>query len=189
MSKPYTYTIPELKNLYENADEQIRLFEDKPTELILFKLSKSTWNIREVCEHLIAFGRLYLEQINRAISSEKDPPQNSDPFQPGWLVRKWAALFEPPYKLKIKTFPLMEPKGKKEIQATFNALHEVQVEVIKILQEAEKYEWDLEKIKGKNPVFRLMPMSLIDFLVLMEVHQRRHFWQIEQILKKVGEVT
>ncbi|MEX0770727.1 MAG: DinB family protein [Balneolaceae bacterium] len=187
MNKAYTYSIPELKERYRNADKQIRLYEDKPTDLILFKLSESTWNIREVAEHLTAFGRLYLRQINKAITEQSPLPQAGGPFQPRWIYKKWAVFFEPPYKFKMKTFPLMEPKDEKEVNSTFDALHEFQNKIIDLLAQAEKSRWNLEKIKGRNPLFRILPMSLIEFLVLIEVHQRRHFWQIEQILKKIGE--
>jgi hypothetical protein len=105
------------------------------------------------------------------------------PFRPRWHFRRMAAFFEPPYKLKLKTLPVLKPGNQEEVRETLGELADIQANVLYILEQAGASRWNLKKIKAKNPMFRFLSMSLIEFLVIMEVHQRRHFWQIEQNLK------
>jgi len=65
-------------------------------------------------------------------------------------------------------------------------LIETELQLLKLLDHAEKGSWDLTKITGKNPLLTFVPMNLIEFLVILLAHQRRHFWQIKQLLDKFG---
>ena len=187
MSELYRYDIKDLQKLFRKANKQIDSLKDKPSDLLLFKLSEDTWNIHEICQHLSEFGRLYLEQMNRAITKATPMPQKKGPFQPRWFYRKIAGFLEPPYKMKLKTLPMMTPEPDEETTSAFDDLADIQANVEYLLENAKDESWNLEKIKGHNPASRLLRMNLIEFLVILEVHQRRHFWQIEQIMKKFGD--
>lgn len=186
MSKPYNYTISELEQKFKDASEQIKEYHNLSADLMTLKPEPERWNIHEICQHLVTFGKLYLSSMDKAISKANPMPQRDGPFQPRWRFRKMATLFEPPYKLKMKTLPVLKPAHDSEIEDTLEELDDIQANVLYILEEAASGNWNLKKIKGKNPVYRFLSMNLIEFLVIMEVHQRRHFWQIEQNLKLFG---
>lgn len=65
-------------------------------------------------------------------------------------------------------------------------LIETNKQVLDLLNIAEDEQWDLNEIKGRNPVIKLTKMTLTEFIVYMEAHQRRHFQQIENILGVMG---
>lgn len=154
---------------------------------MLLKLSEEIWSPIEVCQHLVQFNGLYLKQINRILKNATSLPQKRGPFRPRWIYRVTAQILEPPYKLKLKTLPILKPSSETEILETLDELSKIQQKVQKILVDAEINNWDLEKIKGENPVYRFITMSIVEFLVILDVHQRRHFWQIQQILITAGE--
>jgi len=95
---------------------------------------------------------------------------------------------EPPYKLKIPTLAPMYPKASAEtgMQSTTMELRETNTMVIELLHELKSNSADLDKIKGRHPVFKFLPMSLTDLFLVMSSHQRRHLWQAEQTLHRLS---
>jgi hypothetical protein len=183
MSNRYYFTIKELEEKFEEAARRIGEIQNYQPDLMLMKPGPGRWSIHEICLHLVEFGKLYLREMDKAIAKANPMPQRDDPFRPRWHFRRMAAFFEPPYKLKLKTLPVLKPGNQEEVRETLGELADIQANVLYILEQAGASRWNLKKIKAKNPVFRFLSMSLIEFLVIMEVHQRRHFWQIEQNLK------
>lgn len=183
MSHQYNFTISELEQKFKGASEQVKEYQQLPTDIMSLKPEPERWSIHEICQHLVVFGKLYLREMDAAITKAAPMPQKSGPFRPRWHFRKMAAFFEPPYKLKMKTLPVLKPVLENEIEDTLDELDDIQANVLYVLDQAAENHWDLKKIKGKNPVYRFLSMNLIELLVNMETHQRRHFWQVEQNLK------
>jgi len=184
MSSRYYFTIKELKELFEDAAEKVEELHSYQTDLMLAKPGPDKWSNHEICLHLVEFGNFYLMEMDKAITKANPMPQRDDPFRPRWYFRKMATLFEPPYnKMKLKTVSMFKPGSDEEVREALEELADVQANVLYILEQAGASRWDLKKIKGKNPVIRFLSMSLIELLVILEVHQRRHFWQIDQNMK------
>jgi len=188
MKKEYNFTLSELTEMYQNASRQISIYRDTSVKQFLFKPGPGSWSAHDVCRHLIVFGNNYLKQMDKAITKTKPLPQSKGPFRPRWHFRYMANFFEPPARMKVKTLPLFQPGNFEEVSRTLDELSAIQANVLNMLDEAKPEQWDLHKIKGKNPAFRFLSMSLIEFLVIMEVHQRRHFWQIEENFKVHDEM-
>ncbi len=179
--------LEELKAKYEDADRQISSYRTEPAEKMLFKPSKTGWSATEVCRHLIEFGKGYLHQMDQAVEHIRPTPQSDGPFRPRWRYRKMAAFFEPPYRLKVKTLPIFSPGDSQSVEQALEELSDIQQNVLYLIERAARDRWDLNRIRGRNPAFKMLSMSLIEFLVLMETHQRRHFWQIDQNFKRYEE--
>lgn len=190
MAIPKYITINEFTEKFEGAKTVIHEYGSLDEDTVNFKLNSKTWSCTEVCQHLIRFNDIYLKQMEKGVKGSNILPVNKtkNSFTPKWTVRKLAGYLEPPYKLAIKTIKPMYP-SKTELNAadTFFRLIEIQDEVIAILQTARKEQWDLDKIKNRHPLLKVFKMSITDFLVFIDAHQRRHFWQIEQILKRIPE--
>jgi hypothetical protein len=95
MSKAYIYTISELKQKFKDASEQVKEYHDLSVDLVTLKPEPERWNIHEICQHLVVFGKLYLSSMDKAISKANPMPQRNGPFQPRWRFRTMAAFFEP----------------------------------------------------------------------------------------------
>lgn len=183
MSTTYRFDYDEIKSRFDTAANQITSYRRNSSDQMLFKPSPGTWSARDVCQHLVVFGRIYLREIDSAISKTKPIPQREGYYRPRWHFRKLAAFFEPPYKLKMKTVSAFSPGDEKSVVQALNDLEDVQQKILNILKQAESASWDLQKIKGKHPLISFLSVSLIEYLVLTEVHQRRHFWQIQMIFE------
>ncbi|NBC25362.1 MAG: hypothetical protein GVY08_00735 [Bacteroidetes bacterium] len=190
MAIPQQLTINEFKEKFEGAKTVIHEYGTLDSDTVIFKLNPETWSCTEVCQHLIRFNELYLAQMKKGIEHHTVLPvsKRKQTFSPKWSVRKLAGYLEPPYKMAIKTIKPMYP-SKVELSAadTFHRLIEIQDELIDLLQTAENEEWNIDEIKAPHPLIRFYEMSLTDFIVFIDAHQRRHFWQIEQILKRIPE--
>ncbi|REL24992.1 DinB family protein [Rhodohalobacter sp. SW132] len=190
MSIAKEFTIEQLIEKFEGAKTIIHEYGSLPRETVLYKLNPETWSCVEVCQHLIQFNKLYINQMNSAIEKLNAIPaaQNGHTFSPKWSARKLAGYMEPPYSFGIKTVKPMKPDGSESDPAeTIERLIEVQDELIELLKRADSENWDLDKIKGRHPLIKLLRLSLTDFLIIMDAHQRRHIWQIEQILKRIPQ--
>lgn len=190
MAIPRNLTIGELKEKFEGAKTVIHEYGSLAEDTVNFKLNPETWSCTEVCQHLIRFNEIYLKQMDSAIQSQ-DTSLTGDPnssFSPGWIVRLLAGYLEPPYKIAIKTIKPMYP-SRVELSAadTFHRLIDTENKLLLMLQKAEEQQWNLDKIKGRHPIFKFLKMSLTDFLIFIDAHQRRHFWQVEQILIRIPE--
>lgn len=183
-------TLNEFKDKFEGSKTVIHEYGSLDEETVNFKLNPETWSCTEVCQHLIRFNNIYLEQMRKAVQDYKVLPvsKSKDAFTPKWIVRKLAGYLEPPYKLAIKTIKPMYPSNVELSAAdTILQLIQIQDELLVMLDTAEKEQWNLDKIKGSHPLVKIFKMSLTDFLIFIDAHQRRHFWQIEQILKRIPE--
>ncbi len=187
MSTDYSYTITDLENLFENAQDKIDTYRSVSDETVMKRIKDGSWSILEICDHLVVFGNLYLKEMDKAITKSNPVPQQEGPFRPRWHFRKMASLFEPPYKMKMKTLPALQPSNTENLSETFDGLSDIQANILYILEQAGASRWNLKKIKGKNPVYRFLSMNLIEYMVMIDVHQRRHFWQIEQLLSILNE--
>ena len=185
MPIPKNITYSDLEEKINGALIIIDEYRGIPAETMEIKLNSKTWSCTEVCQHLIQFNRLYLRKMNRAIEQADSKPKSDNDFKTGWLTRKLGGMVEPPYKIGIKTLKPMYPSNLElSITDTLDALANTENEVLQILDRAKQEQWNLDKIKGRNPVFKFK-MSLTEFIIYLDAHQRRHFWQIEQILKRL----
>jgi len=191
MSIDKKFTIDQLTEKFEGAKTVIHEYGSLPNEVVNYKLNPSTWSCVEVCKHLIQFNTIYLDEIENALQKPDKIPviQNEKSvFSPNWIVRKLAGYMEPPYKFGVKTIKPMAPeKIQLDPAETFHRLIESEDEFLTLLEKAENEKWNLDKVKGRHPVFKFLKMSLTDIFILTDAHQRRHFWQVEQILKRIPE--
>lgn len=188
-----------MKKRSYNYNRYITQFEEAKTSalwlqssvdsnLLVTRPSSHTWSAAECVAHLIEFGNIYFENINRKI--EIAPSDKADPaqaFPPRLIWKGIIKLFEPPYKLKLKTIKSFKPKqaahnDASEIFATFL---ELQDRFIDQLKRCRQKGIHLNNIKVSHPLLPFIKMTLSEAYAVAEAHQRRHLWQAEQVLTKL----
>jgi len=186
MGKSYSYT--DIISEYTKALERIDELTQAPEDLFLLKPDSDTWSANESFRHLRRFNNLYIRSIDQIERESKDTRAANPQFRPSMPARVIIKIMEPPYKLKIPTLSPMYPKASVEsgMQSTTMDLRETNRMVIELLDELKSNSADLDKIKGRHPVFRFLPMSLTDLFLVMAAHQRRHLWQAEQTLHRLS---
>ena len=183
-----TYSYNDLMDLFHKDLNRIQEFHDIPEDLITLKPDPSTWSATEVLKHIIQFNGLYITQMNEALENNEPIKAQKEQFRPRFIFRQAIRFFEPPYKVKMKTVAPMYPNNSDDDdpKKPIEDLTEVNREIISRIETFRKEKLDLDQIRGKNPLLKWVPMSLSEFILLLEAHQRRHFWQIEQILLKLS---
>lgn len=188
MATQLIFTYPGLIRAFEQAIETIEGYREIDSAAFHLKLNEKTWSGIEICQHLIQFNRLYLRQMEKAILKTDEKPTYNNTFTLRWVYKKMVSWIEPPVKLKVKTLAPMYPaKSGTSAENVIDKLIETNKQVLDLLRIAEDEQWDLNKIKGRNPVIKLAKMTLTEFIVYLEAHQRRHFQQIENVLEVISE--
>ncbi|WP_234567273.1 DinB family protein [Rhodohalobacter sp. 614A] len=186
MADAYSYL--QLTDLFNKDLSRIDEFHAIPDDLISLKPDPTTWSASEVIQHVIKFNELYISQMDVAVDSNNMVKAQKELFKPRFVFRHAIRFFEPPYKVKVKTFAPMYPNnsGNKDPKQPIDELAEMNRNLIRRIETFRDEQLDLDRIKGKNPIIKWIPMSLSEFILLLEAHQRRHFWQIEQTLLKLS---
>lgn len=182
------YSYDQMSDLIKKDLQRIDDFYSIPKDLISLKPEPDSWSACEIIQHIGKFNGLYMEQIDKAIESGKNVKANGEQFKPRFIFRQFIRFLEPPYKIKTKTIAPMYPNNTGDVdpEEPINDLKESNLEINKRIEIFRDQQLDLNKIKGKNPILQWVPMSLAEFILVLEAHQRRHFWQLEQTLLKLS---
>jgi hypothetical protein len=178
----------ELISTFESARKKIETFRNISGELFFMKPGPGRWSADEICRHITSFNNLYIGAIEKAGQSSPVFDETGKSFSAGFLCRKYVAFLEPPYTVKIPTIKPFRPEPKSTVNRArdvISKLADTEDKLIELLTNFEKNRIDLEKTKGKNPILTFLPMSVIDFIVLFDAHQRRHFWQLDQTVQQL----
>lgn len=184
--KRYSYS--DLIQLFENAIIKAESFKDIPEDLLALKPDSSSWSTGEIFRHLVKFNNIYLGYINRAIKNTANPKPVTDEgsFQPRLIFRGLIGFVKPPYKIKMSTIAPMYPVDVdgQNFHSELDLLIKTNEQMIGRIRNAGDEKLNLNKIKGKNPVFKIS-MTLSEFILMFDAHQQRHFWQADQTLKRL----
>jgi hypothetical protein len=173
---------------FQSAKQKIASFNEIPSDMFNLKPDITSWSAAEICGHLTQFNRLYIREIQKAASNATKSENSPDQFSAGFFFRLYARNLEPPYKIKLKTLKPLYPLNKDlKKEDVIEKLIVTQSEILQLLSSFETENIDLDRTKGRNPLLKILPMSITDFLVLMDAHQRRHFWQLEQTILKLSD--
>jgi len=187
MSENHVFTFNDLKSMAGGAITVIEEYKKFPEDSMNLKLNPKTWSAAEVCRHLIQFNCIYLDLIENAINKSDPEKTQKRGFKPGWMAGKMISFMEPPYKIGVKTISPLKPQiNENTALDTFNELINTEERLIEFLDTAENHSVNLDKLKAFHPVFKVFRMSVTEYILLLDAHQRRHFWQIEQILKRLS---
>lgn len=183
--RPYTYAsfIYQFDRAKDTAAELI-LSIDEYT--FLSRPAPETWCIAECFSHLNNFGKIYLDTIRQGIDADAPSGAEADsPFPPRFYWKWIIDWFEPPYKIKVKTFRPFEPEPVSGFtrQQVLKDFTDLQDRFIAQLEQTKQQGYDLGMIKVQNPIFTFVGMRLSECYAVVTAHQRRHFWQTRQILK------
>lgn len=185
---PKIYSYDDMSDLIKKDLDRIDDFYEIPEDLISLKPEPDSWSACEIIRHISKFNGLYMEQMDQAVESKKIVKANGQQFKPRFIYRQFIRFLEPPYKIKTKTIAPMYPNnvGNVDPENLINELKENNLEINKRIETFREQQLDLNQIKGKNPVLQWVSMSLSEFILVLEAHQRRHFWQLEQTLLKLS---
>ena len=157
-------------------DLELLLAGRKNTEL-LTRLEPDLWSVAECLDHLTQTTRTFLPAIERAIAAA--PKLKIDRrLRTGILPSLFIRHLNPPYRIRLKVLPQLAP-GRADAGALANFM-ESQSQLLTILSSTAGLA--IDKVRIKSPVYGRIRYNIYGALRMLAAHQRRHIWQISQIL-------
>jgi hypothetical protein len=144
----------------------------------------------EILSHLVQAGNEYYPQIKKALDKKDDKlAKGNEPFTPGLLFRWFIGQVSPENRRKLPTVSSFEPSHISELDSnkTLSDFLNLQDSFIHILKRAKLEGFDLDHIKARNPILKIIPMSLTACFGVADAHQRRHFDQMRALRKRFSE--
>lgn len=168
-----------LEELWANEAQVRKLASEVDAEAFVTPPSPGAWSPAACIDHLVITARQFLPLWDKALAASK--PGKGEARYAFW-ERKFAALLEPPYRMKGKTQAAFEPKtanSKDEVIELYFASHELVKQRAEILRER-----DIAKIDIVSPFASWMKYNIAFSFDLLLVHERRHLWQAQQAAPK-----
>ncbi len=107
ISQSYRYN--DMLNQFEKADKKAKeLVKNVDNKLLLQRPSPDRWSSAECIQHLVQFGDIYYDKINRRSERVETGESFSEAvFKPRFHFKIINKYMEPPYSFKVKPSPLL----------------------------------------------------------------------------------
>jgi hypothetical protein len=168
----------EFEQIAQDADALVTPLSD---EQFIWRSRPASWSVAQCIEHLNTTARLYLPQLDEAISNAiRRGTYGEGPFSYNVIGRFLTAAMEPPARFRItspKAFHPPPARSRAEVTAAFRAY---QVQFVDRLRQANGL--DLARAKVRSPTYSWLRFSLGSGFALMLAHERRHLWQARNVV-------
>lgn len=142
-------------------------------------LSPASWSVAQCLDHLARTTTSFLPAISSAIVLAPRLTGNRR-LRTGAITRLFLRNLEPPYRLRFKVLAPLVPCDH-GFDSAWSAFENSQVELLKTIQSAIGLAVD--QVRVKSPVYGGFSYNVYGALRMLAAHERRHLWQIQQILK------
>jgi hypothetical protein len=148
-----------------------------PTQLG-WKPTPERWSIGQCVQHLNLSDERALKAIDRMIDEARTRELYAHgPFKYRFLERLLIRFLEPPYRMRGKAVPALQPVDdlrKEEVLARFLTLQD---DLIQRMRSANGL--DLKAVRHMSPA--KIAVSLGGWFEFLTAHDRRHLWQAQQV--------
>jgi hypothetical protein len=142
-------------------------------------LGATSWSVVECLDHLAQTANAFIPAISSAVARAPRLTTNR-PLRTGALTRLFIRNLEPPYRLRFKVPQPLMPR-RHDYDSAWGAFEESQVQLAKTIQSAAGLAVD--QVSVESPVYARFRYNIYGALCMLAAHERRHLWQMEQILK------
>ena len=138
-----------------------------------------SWSVAECLDHLTQTTRAFLPAISTSVASAPKL-KNDRRLRTGILPSLFIWNLSPPYRIRFKVLPQLAPQNP-DSGIAWASFVESQSELLAILGSTAGLA--IDKVRIKSPVYGRISYNIYGALRMLAAHQRRHIWQISQILK------
>jgi hypothetical protein len=164
-------------------------FKEADKTKMVYCPDKGKWSVVQVLEHLNAYNRFYLPEIEKQLSliTYKNNPW----FNSGFLGNYFTNSMKPKNVLEIRnkmktsksyTFP-----NSLNVETVLKEFLEHQNKLLQLMEQAKKR--DLNAIKLPITITSLIKLKLGDIFRFLIAHEQRHMIQARNTLRAVGVST
>ena len=149
-----------------------------PTQLTT-SLESTSWSVAQCLDHLTLTTIAVLPAISAAI--ERAPRLTTNrALRTGALTRLFLRNLEPPYRLRLRVHSCLVP-GQHHFNVAWRAFEESQAQLTRTIRAGVGLA--IDQVIVESPVYARFSYNVYGALRMLAAHQRRHLWQIKQILK------
>ena len=142
------------------------------------RLEPESWSTAECLDHLARTTGSFLPAISRAIATAPKLTMNR-PLRTGTIASLLIRNLEPPYRLRYKVIPQLAPK-ETDFEVAWSAFEESQSRLLETVCSATGLA--IDKVTVPCPVCAHVTYNAHGAFRMLAAHQRRHLWQVQQIL-------
>ncbi len=146
-------------------------------------LESASWSVAQCLDHLAQTTNAFLPPISSAIARAPRLATNRA-LRTGTLARLFIRNLEPPYRLRFKVPAPLVPI-QHDFNSAWSAFDESQAQLAKTIQSAAGLA--IDQVRVDSPVYARFSYNVYGALRMLTAHERRHLWQIEQILAAISE--
>jgi hypothetical protein len=129
-------------------------------------------------DHLARTTNAFLPAISKAIVAAPKLATNR-PLRTGTITLLLIRHLEPPYRLRYKVLSQLVPQ-EKDFDAAWAAFEESQSRLSETICSAAGLA--IDRVKVQSPVYAPVIYNVYGAFRMLAAHQRRHLWQVQQIL-------
>jgi hypothetical protein len=144
-----------------------------------------SWSVAECLDHLAQSAFAFLPAMTDAIAAAPRLTANRR-LRTGVLASLFIGNLQPPYRIRLKVLPQLEPQCR-DFAAAWQRFEESQARLLETIRSASGLA--IDKVSIKSPVYARIRYNVYGALRMLIAHEHRHLWQIEQILKTLGQRT
>jgi len=142
------------------------------------RLHPNAWSATECLDHLARTTLSFLPAISRAIATA--PVLTSTrPLRTGAITLLLIRNLEPPYRLRYNVIPQLAPQ-ETDFEAARSNFEKSQSRLSETVESAAGLA--IDKVKVQCPVYARINYNAYGAFRMLAAHQRRHLWQMQQIL-------
>lgn len=167
------------------ADQRhrIRAFGELDPEVFLRRPDEGKWSIAENLEHLSLSVGPYLGAMEQAIASARSEGRTGEgPWKRGLFISWFVKSVEPPVKMKVPTFRVLEPAKSLDRDQVVEQLLRLTGDFGAVVDSMRGL--DLGRIRFPSPVLPILKLDLASGVDLNLGHNRRHLWASDRILER-----
>jgi hypothetical protein len=167
--------------------DQVESATLKATELVAGRsqadlttsVESASWSVAQCLDHLAQTTRAFVPAISSAMAGA--PRLATDrALRTGALTRLFIRNLEPPYRLRFKVLAPLVPQ-QHDFDSAWIGFEESQSQLARTIRSAAGLA--IDQVRLESPVYARFSYNVYGALRMMAAHERRHLWQIEQILK------
>ena len=137
------------------------------------------WSVAQCLEHMGATNGVYLAALKEAAKQAK--AGHRPLAAAGWLSRFFLKKAEPPVSFKIKAPGKIQPSRRLTKAESLKKFRDSNAAVCQFTRETSSL--DLCGTRFRNPFVKGLNFTIATGLLVIAAHNRRHLWQMEQVLK------
>lgn len=177
--------LKDIESQYDKIISEIKELTDKLSdEQFNWRPDETKWSIAECIDHLSVTANGYLPNIEKVLQVSSENKASGEQQIKFGIVGKFFKRLEPPPKFKVKAPKKLAPNKNLNKDRVLNEFFRVQGKIKELMGKSAGQ--NINKLKVPSPIVSLIKVRIGEFYAFTAVHERRHVWQIKEILKQTN---